>query len=58
MQLSEQEVIRRQSLEELVKLGINPYPLRYLSQTPRLKKFSKTIRRRQITRMSPSPEGS
>ncbi len=26
MQLSEQEVIRRQSLEELVKLGINPYP--------------------------------
>ncbi len=26
MQLSEQEIIRRQSLEELVKLGINPYP--------------------------------
>ncbi len=26
MQLSEQEVIRRQSLEELQKLGINPYP--------------------------------
>lgn len=26
MQLSEQEVIRRQSLEELVKLGIQPYP--------------------------------
>ncbi len=26
MQLSEQEVIRRQSMEELVKLGINPYP--------------------------------
>jgi len=26
MQLSEQEVIRRQSLEELLKLGINPYP--------------------------------
>jgi lysyl-tRNA synthetase class 2 len=26
MQLSEQEMIRRQSLEELLKLGINPYP--------------------------------
>jgi lysyl-tRNA synthetase class 2 len=26
MQLSEQEVIRRQSLEELLQLGINPYP--------------------------------
>ena len=26
MQLSEQEIIRRQSLEELHKLGINPYP--------------------------------
>src|SRR6267143_899404 len=26
MQLSEQEIIRRQSLEELIKLGINPYP--------------------------------
>mgnify|MGYP002777253469 CR=1 FL=1 len=26
MQLSEQEIIRRQSLQELMKLGINPYP--------------------------------
>ncbi|MCW5912516.1 MAG: lysine--tRNA ligase [Cyclobacteriaceae bacterium] len=26
MQLSEQELIRRQSLRELIKLGINPYP--------------------------------
>src|SRR5882672_11352476 len=26
MQLSEQEIIRRQSLDELLKLGINPYP--------------------------------
>jgi lysyl-tRNA synthetase, class II len=26
MQLSEQEIIRRQSMEELHKLGINPYP--------------------------------
>ena len=26
MDLSEQEIIRRQSLEELIKLGINPYP--------------------------------
>ena len=26
MQLSEQEIIRRQGLEELQKLGINPYP--------------------------------
>lgn len=26
MQLSEQELVRRQSLEELLKLGINPYP--------------------------------
>jgi lysyl-tRNA synthetase class 2 len=26
MQLSEQEIIRRQSLEELLKRGINPYP--------------------------------
>lgn len=26
MQLSEQEIIRRQSMEELQKLGINPYP--------------------------------
>lgn len=26
MQLSEQEVIRRQKLDELIKLGINPYP--------------------------------
>lgn len=26
MQLSEQEIIRRQSMEELVRLGINPYP--------------------------------
>ena len=26
MHLSEQEIIRRQSLEEIVKLGINPYP--------------------------------
>lgn len=26
MQLSEQEIIRRQSLEELQKRGINPYP--------------------------------
>ena len=26
MQLSEQEIIRRQSLEDLLKLGINPYP--------------------------------
>jgi len=26
MQLSEQELLRRQSLEELIKLGINPYP--------------------------------
>ena len=26
MQLSEQEIIRRQSLDEIVKLGINPYP--------------------------------
>jgi lysyl-tRNA synthetase class 2 len=26
MQLSEQEIIRRQSLDELIKLGINPYP--------------------------------
>ena len=26
MQLSEQEVIRRQSLDEIIKLGINPYP--------------------------------
>jgi lysyl-tRNA synthetase, class II len=26
MQLSEQEIIRRQGMEELVKLGINPYP--------------------------------
>ncbi len=26
MSLSEQEIIRRQSMEELQKLGINPYP--------------------------------
>ncbi len=26
MQLSEQEVIRRKTLEEFAKLGINPYP--------------------------------
>lgn len=26
MQLTEQEIIRRQALEELIKLGINPYP--------------------------------
>lgn len=26
MQLSEQEIIRRESLQELIKLGINPYP--------------------------------
>lgn len=26
MELSEQEIIRRQALEELIKLGINPYP--------------------------------
>ena len=26
MELSEQEIIRRQSLEELQKLGIDPYP--------------------------------
>src|SRR5688572_8298111 len=26
MQLSEQEIIRRKSLEEFAKLGINPYP--------------------------------
>src|SRR5436190_726032 len=26
MELSEQEVIRRQKLDELIKLGINPYP--------------------------------
>ncbi len=26
MQLSEQEIIRRQALEDLIKLGINPYP--------------------------------
>jgi lysyl-tRNA synthetase class 2 len=26
MQLSEQEIIRRQSLQDLLKLGINPYP--------------------------------
>jgi len=26
MHLSEQEIIRRQSLEEIIKLGINPYP--------------------------------
>ena len=26
MQLSEQEIIRRQSREELIKLGVNPYP--------------------------------
>jgi lysyl-tRNA synthetase, class II len=26
MQLSEQEIIRRQSLQELIKLGIDPYP--------------------------------
>jgi lysyl-tRNA synthetase, class II len=26
MQLTEQEIIRRQSMEELIKLGINPYP--------------------------------
>lgn len=26
MPLSEQEIIRRQSMEELIKLGINPYP--------------------------------
>src|SRR5690349_19039409 len=26
MSLSEQEIIRRQSMEELIKLGINPYP--------------------------------
>ena len=26
MQLSEQEIIRRQSLDEMLKLGINPYP--------------------------------
>jgi lysyl-tRNA synthetase, class II len=26
MELSEQELIRRQSLEEIIKLGINPYP--------------------------------
>ena len=26
MQLSEQEIIRRQSLDEIIKLGINPYP--------------------------------
>lgn len=26
MQLSEQEVIRRQALQDLIKLGINPYP--------------------------------
>lgn len=26
MQLSEQEIIRRQSMEEMLKLGINPYP--------------------------------
>ena len=26
MQLSEQELLRRQSLDELIKLGINPYP--------------------------------
>lgn len=24
--LSEQEIIRRQSLQELINLGINPYP--------------------------------
>lgn len=26
MQLSEQEIVRRKSLEELIRLGIDPYP--------------------------------
>ncbi len=30
-ELSEQEIIRRQALDELRNLGIDPYPARYVS---------------------------
>ena len=40
LHLSEQELIRRQSLEELIKLGINPFP----AESPEVNVSSKEIR--------------
>jgi len=43
MQLSEQEVIRRQGLEELLKLGINPYPPELFDVNTTAKKIHDTF---------------
>jgi lysyl-tRNA synthetase class 2 len=46
MQLSEQEVIRRQSKQELEKLGINPYPAELFEVNASAKEITVTFQSR------------
>jgi hypothetical protein len=52
LHLSEQELIRREALDELIKLGINPFPAETFDinvSTGRYSKFQ--ARQRNVTRM-------
>jgi lysyl-tRNA synthetase class 2 len=52
MQLSEQEIIRRQSLEELLKLGINPYPAEPFESTVSAAEIHKDFPDREFKEVS------
>lgn len=48
MQLTEQEVIRRQALQELIKLGINPYPAALFEVNTSAKEILKNYLKQKI----------
>jgi lysyl-tRNA synthetase, class II len=49
MELSEQELIRRQSLEEIIKLGINPYPAELYEVNTSAKEIDDNYERQKIS---------
>ncbi|MBA3901852.1 MAG: lysine--tRNA ligase, partial [Bacteroidetes bacterium] len=49
MELSEQELIRRQSLEEIIKLGINPYPAELYEVNASAKEIAENYGREKLS---------
>ncbi|TRX53787.1 lysine--tRNA ligase [Fulvivirga sp. M361] len=57
MQLSEQEIVRRQAKEELEKLGINPYPSELFNVNVSIKEILQNYEKRKIDYKSVSLAG-
>ena len=55
MQLSEQELVRRQKLEKLRALGINPYPADLYPVTHTSKQIKGTMEVRKLMRYQTRP---